>query len=152
MTFWEKFFLYPCEETRKRRGGRHNWHTRCVFQPAFFLFPVITSLDYHIQVHAWVNRTVVMECAGRIECAKGCSIIATELYIVRNRSSAFRFFDRIATYPTAIEYFVWHGCIINQSECIAFMDGDRGYDEISSAHVNRWASAGGLVPDGTGGQ
>src|SRR5437588_11267790 len=96
--------------TARNQDKRRAEHT-AVCSALLLSWFLIISLDYNCQVHAWVNRTVIMECTCLIERTEGCAIVATELYIICNRCAAFRLVLLSAAYPTAIVYFMWHRCV-----------------------------------------
>jgi hypothetical protein len=58
------------------------------------------------QIHAFMNRTVKMECAGRIEWADGCAIIAIEGQVYTRRA-VFCFWLRGCANPGTISDVVW---------------------------------------------
>ncbi len=92
-------------------------------------------LDYDGQIHAWMNSTVELECASRVERADSCAIIAIEgdVYIWR---PAFCSGLWGVTIPSAIFDDVLRCHIIDQCERIALFNGYRALNKVGSAHVS----------------
>ena len=104
------------------------------------------------QIHAFMNRTVKMECAGRSEWADGGAIIAIEGQVYTRRA-VFCFWLRGCANPGTISDVVWCCHIIHEREGLTFVDGDRVLHEVEPGHVNLGATgARRFILDGTGGQ
>jgi len=104
------------------------------------------------QIHAFMNRTVQMECAGRSEWADKCAIIAIEGQVYTRRA-VFCFWLRGCANPGTISDVVWCCHIIHERKGLTFVDGDRVLHEVKPGHVNLWATgARRFILDGTGGQ
>src|SRR6266852_1710006 len=107
----------------RRRGVRHPGYLLNRYNSAsrfhFFVwesssctnFPNLNSMNDDGQIHAFMNSTVIMECAGRIEWADGCAIIAIEDQVYTRRA-VFCFWLRGGANPGTISDTVWCCCYI----------------------------------------
>src|SRR5215472_5697517 len=98
-----------------------------------------------------MNSTIELKGTRRVEWSDSCAIIAIESGIYSWRS-AFCLRLLGITIPRAIFDDMLHGCIINQFEHIAFLDGYRALDEASPGHMSLWDTDASLIVDCAGGK
>lgn len=89
----------------------------------------------HCEVHTWMDRAVVVECASGCKRPKRGAVITIEILIIAGRAILFRFI-RLAILPGAIFNGMRNGHIINKAERLTLANGDGVCLKVRVAHMD----------------